>query len=133
MFLVNTRGLFLWKIKKNITIPNGFEKILDKSRRRPKKIWVGNGIEMYSIHNKGISVVTERYIRILKKQIYKYMTSISKNVYIDTLNNIVDNKYQETIKMTLIDGNTSKYTDFVVESNDKDPKFKIGYHVIISK
>ena len=114
-------------------MPNGFEKILGKSRRRPKKIWVGNGIEMYSIQKKGISVVTERYIRILKKQIYKYMTSISKNVYVDTLNNMVDNKYQETIKMTLIDTNTGKYIDFVVESNDKDPKFKTGYHVIISK
>ena len=121
------------KDKRNITISNGFEKILGKCRRRPKKIWVGNGIEMYSIHNKGISVVPERYVRILKKQIYKYMTSISKNVYVDTLNNMVDNKYQETIKMTLTDTNTGKYIDFVVESNDKDPKFKIGYHVIISK
>ena len=33
---------------------------------------------MYSIHNKGKYVVTERFIRILKNKIYKYMTSISK-------------------------------------------------------
>ena len=44
---------------------------------------------MYSTHNEGKSVVTERFIRILKNKIYKYMTSISKNVYIEKLDNIV--------------------------------------------
>ena len=39
-----------------------------------------NGIEMYSTHNEGKSVVTEKSIRILKSKIYKYMTSISKTV-----------------------------------------------------
>ena len=42
---------------------------------------------MYSIHNEGKSVVAERFIRTLKK-IYKYMTAISKNVYIDKLDDI---------------------------------------------
>ena len=42
-----------------------------------------NDIEMYSIHNEGKSVVTERFIRTLKNKIYKYKTSISKSVYID--------------------------------------------------
>ena len=40
---------------------------------------------MYSIHNKGKSVVAERFIRTLKNKIFKYMTSISKNVYIGKL------------------------------------------------
>ena len=44
---------------------------------------------MYSIYNEGKCVVTERFIRTLKTKIYKYMTSVSKNVYIDKLNDIV--------------------------------------------
>ena len=43
---------------------------------------------MYSTHNKGKSVVAERFIRTLKNKIHKYMTSISKNVYIDKLDDI---------------------------------------------
>ena len=46
---------------------------------------------MYSIHNEGKCVVAERFIRTLKNKIYKYMTSISKNVYIDKLDDIVEN------------------------------------------
>ena len=44
---------------------------------------------MYSIRNEGKSIVAERFIRTLKTKIYKYMTSISKNVYIDKLDYIV--------------------------------------------
>ena len=67
--------------------------------RKPNKIWVDKGsefynnsfkkwlkdkdIEMYSENNEGKSVVAARFIRTLKTKIYKYMTSISKNVYID--------------------------------------------------
>ena len=57
---------------------------------------------MYSIHNEGKSVVAERFIRTLKKKIYKYMTSISKNVYIDKLDDIANkynNTYHRIIKM----------------------------------
>ena len=57
---------------------------------------------MYSTHNEGISVIAERFIAALKYKIYKYMTSISKNVYIDNLDNIVDkhnNTYHRIIKM----------------------------------
>ena len=50
---------------------------------------------MYSTHNEGKSVVAERFIRTLKNKIYKYMTSISKNDYIDKLDDIV-NKYNNT-------------------------------------
>ena len=49
-----------------------------------------NDIEMYSTHNEEKSVIAERYIRTLKTKIYKYMTSISKNVYIDKLDDIVN-------------------------------------------
>ena len=57
---------------------------------------------MYSIHNKWKSVVAERFIRALKTKICKYMTSLSKNLYIDTLDDIVNeysNTYPRTIKM----------------------------------
>ena len=50
---------------------------------------------MYSTHNEGKSVVAERFIRTLKDKIYKYMTSISKNVYIDKLDDTL-NKYNST-------------------------------------
>ena len=50
---------------------------------------------MYSIHNERESVVAERFIRTLKTTIYNYMTSISKNVYIDKLDDIV-NEYNDT-------------------------------------
>ena len=55
-----------------------------------KKRLKDNDIEMYSVHNEGKSVVAERFIRTLKNKTYKYMTSISKNVYIDKLDDIVD-------------------------------------------
>ena len=57
---------------------------------------------MYSIHNNGKSEVVERFIRPLKTKIYRYMTSISKNVYIDKLDGIVNehnNTYHRTINM----------------------------------
>ena len=61
---------------------------------------------MYQIHNKGKSVVAERFIRTLKTIIYKYMTSISENVYIDKLDDIMgeyNNTYHRTIKMKPVD------------------------------
>ena len=51
-----------------------------------------NDIEMYSVHNKGKYVVAKRFIRTLKSKIDKYMNSISKNMYNDKLDHIV-NKY----------------------------------------
>ena len=66
-----------------------------------KSLLQDNNLEMYSTHNKGKSVVVERFIETLKNKIYKYMTSISKDVYIDKLNDIVNkcnNKYHSTMK-----------------------------------
>ena len=54
---------------------------------------------MYWIHKEGKSVVGERFIRTLKTKIYKYMTSISKNVYIDKLDGFV-NEYNNTYNET---------------------------------
>ena len=67
---------------------------------------------MYSAHNEGKSVVTERFIKILKSKIYKYMTSISKNVYINKLDDIVNeyhNTYHRAIKMKTIDVKDNTY------------------------
>ena len=50
---------------------------------------------MYSTHNEGKSVIAERFIRNTKNKIYKYMASVSKNVFIDKLHDIV-NKYNNT-------------------------------------
>ena len=92
--------------------------------------------EMYSTNNKGKSVVAERFIRTLKNKIYKYMTSTSKNVYIDKLDDIVDeynNKYHRAIKMKPIDVKNNTYINIDKELNDNDSKFKVGDHVRISK
>ena len=65
-----------------------------------------NDIEMYSTLNEGKSVIAERFIRTLKNEIYKYITSISKRVYIDKLDDIVDkynNTYHSTFKMKPVD------------------------------
>ena len=135
-----------------ISIVDAFQKLLDKSGGKPNKILVDKGsefynnsfkkwfednvIEMYSIHNEGKSVIAERFIRTLKNKIYKYMTAISKNVYIDKLDDIVDeynNTYHRIIKMKPVDVKDNTYVDSKKEVNDKDPKFKVGDHVRISK
>ena len=91
---------------------------------------------MYSTHNEGTSVVADRFIRTLKNEIYKHMTAISNNVYFDFLNNIVDeynNTYHKTIKMKPIHVKSDSFAEYNEESGGKDPKFKVGDHVRISK
>ena len=91
---------------------------------------------MYSTHNEGKSVAAERFIRTLKNKIYRHMTSISKNVYIDKLDDIVNeynNTHHRTIKRKPIDVKDNTYINIGKEVNDKDPKFKIGDHVRISR
>ena len=64
------------------------------------------------------------------------MTAISKNVYIDKLDDIVNeynNTYHRKIRMKPVDIKDNTYIDFEKEVNDKDPKFKVGDHVRISK
>ena len=48
-----------------------------------KSFLKNNDIEMYSTHNERKSVISERFIRTVKNKIYKYMTSVWKNVFID--------------------------------------------------
>ena len=85
-----------------------------------------NDIELYWTHNEEKSVIAERFIRTLKRKIYKYMTSISKNMCIDKLDDILNkynNTYHSTIKMQPVDVKSSTYIDSSKEINDKDPKF----------
>ena len=91
---------------------------------------------MYSTYNEGKSVVTERFIRTLKNKIFKHMTAISANIYFDALDDIV-NKYNNTVhrttKMKPIDVTSDAYAEYNEDLNKKDPKFKVGDHVRISK
>ena len=86
---------------------------------------------MYSTRNEGKSIVAERFIRTLKNKFYKYIISISKNVYINKLYNIVNecnNTYRSTIKMK-----SSTFIDFDKKNKKEDCKCKVGDHVRISK
>ena len=90
---------------------------------------------MNSTYNDGKSVVAERFIRTLKSKIFKRMTVVSKNVYFDVLDDIIDkynNTIHRTIKMKLINVTSDSYA-YNEDSNEKDPKFKVGDHVRISK
>ena len=103
VFVFDIFSKYAWvvalKDKIGASIVDAFQKILDDSTGKPSKIWVDKGsqfynisfkkwlkdndIEIYSIHTEGKPVVAERCVRTLKAKIYKYMTSVSKNVYID--------------------------------------------------
>ena len=91
---------------------------------------------IYLMHKEGKSVVAEKFIRTLKKKIYKYMSSVSQNVHIDKLDDIVNkysNTYHRTINMKLVDVKPNTDINSSQEINDKDPKFKMGNIVRISK
>ena len=83
-----------------------------------------NNIEMYSAYNEGKSVVAKRFIRTLKNKIFKHMATISKNVYLDVLDDIV-NKYNNivhrAIKMKPIDITDDSYAEYI---NNFKSKFK---------
>ena len=107
------------KDKKGVSIVNAFQIIRKESNRKPNKTRVDKGsefynisfkewlrdnnIEMYSTNKEGKSVIAEGFITTLKNKIYKYMTLISKYVYIDKLNDIIK-KYNNTYhKMKPVD------------------------------
>ena len=141
------------KDKKGISILNAFDKIIGQYNKKPNKIWVDQGGEfynnifkkrlsdndiiMYSTYNEGKSVVAERFIRPLKSKLYKHMTAISKNVYYDVLDDVV-NKYNNTkhstikIKPTDVKDNNNKRV-YIDEHNEKRSRFKVGDRVRISK
>ena len=128
--VIDIYSKYVWVIpvkdKKRITITNVFQKFLDESNCKPNKMGLGKGSKFYnrsrkiiarknwckmcSIQNEGKSIIGKRFIRALKNTICKYMTSISKDVYIDKLDNIIDkynNTYHSTIKMKPIDVKSS--------------------------
>ena len=140
------------KDEKETSIVNAFQKIISEGRK-PNKIWVDQGsefynqsykdilkinnIEMYSTFNERKSVVAERFIRTLKNKMFKHMAAISKNVYFNVLDDIV-NKYSNTVHRTIklkpIDVTDNSFVEYNEESNKKkNPKFKVGDHVRISK
>ena len=120
LYVINIYSKYAWvvplKDKKGVSIVDAFQKTLKKSNRRNcgilvdkgsefynshfKKWFKDNNIEMYSTHNEEKSVIAKRFIRTLKNKIYKYMTSVSKNVYIDKLDVIVD-EYNKTKHRTI--------------------------------
>ena len=91
---------------------------------------------MYSNFNGGKSVVAETFIRTLKNKIFKHMAAVSKNVYSDVLDDIV-NKYndivQRIIQMKPIGVTSDSYAEYNEDSNKKDSKFKVGDHGRVSK
>ena len=140
------------KDKKGTSIVNAFKKKISEGQEKPNKIWVDQGsefynqsfkdflkinnIKMYSTFNEGKSVVAERFIRTLKNKIFKHMTTILKNVYIDVLNDIVDkcnNTVHKTIKIKPTDVTNNSFVEYNEESNKKGPKFKVGDCVRNSK
>ena len=91
---------------------------------------------MYSTHNEGESFVSEIFMRNLENKTCKYMASISNNVYVNKLDDIVsvrNNIYHSTIKMKPASVKSSTSFDFNVENHDEDPKFEVADHVRISK
>ena len=130
---------------------NAFQKIISK-RRKPNEIWLNQGgefynklfkrfleinnIKMYSTYNDWKSGVAERFIRTSKSKIFKHMTAISKNVFFDVLDDIIDrcnNTAHRSIKMKPIELASGSYAEYNKDSNERDPKFKVGNHVRISK
>ena len=125
------QGLSPLKDKKVVTIVNAYQSTLNDLKRKPNKIWLDKGsefynksvnpwlekidIEMHSTNNEGKSVIAKRFIRTLKTEINKYMTSTSKNLYINKLDDIINkynNTYHRTIKMKDIDVRDIRYIDF---------------------
>ena len=98
--------VILLENKKGISVTNGFNKIIKQSNRKPNKIWVDQGGElynnvlkkwlsdndiiMYSTYNEGKSVVAERFIKTLKNKLYKHMAATGKNIYYDVLDDVVN-------------------------------------------
>ena len=130
-----SRYAFVVPLKnKGVTIVETFQKILNETKRKPSKIWidqgkefynkdfkkwlVDNGIKMYFTYTEGKLVIAERFTRTFKNKLYKHMTAISKDVYYNVLDNIVDeynNTYHGSIKKKPIEVENSDYSGYVYE------------------
>ena len=136
------------KDKNAKTILHGFVEIINKSKRKPNKLWFdqerelynssmqkwldNNDILTYPAHNEGRSVVAERFIRTLKG---KKMTANDNKSYLGYLNKLVDecnNTCNSSIGKKPIDPNYSVLTE-EIESSHKVPKFKVYDSVRITK
>ena len=161
LYVIDLFSKYAWvvplKNKNSLSIVNAFQKILNSSmelhlKRKPSKIWVDKGsefynnvfknflknndTEMYSTPNEGKSVVAERFIRTLKNKIYKHMTTVGKNIHFNVLDDIVDkynNPWHSSIKMKPKDVTDSSFAEYSEDFDKKDPKFKVGDHVRMSK
>ena len=71
------------------------------------------------------NLIPERFMKTLRSKVCKRLTSISKKVYTDKLDDIID-KYRRRIKMNLVDIKPSRHINSSKGINDKDPKFKVG-------
>ena len=159
--IVDIFSKYAWVIpsknEKDITISNAVQKILDEFNRKTRKIWVDKGSEFYNrsmkqflqnndidrylknsieTHSEGKSVIAERFIRTLENKIYKHMTPVLRNVYIDKLDDIgnkYNNIYHGAIKMKRVDVKSSIYIDFNKENNKESSKFKVSDNVRTSK
>ena len=119
------------KDKRAITMVNVFQKIVSK-RGKPNEIWVDqwgefykylfkkffkiNKMEIYSTHNEGKSFAAERFIKTLKDKLFKHMRAVSKNIYFDVLDDIV-NKYNNTVLKTIKIKPTDATSDSYAECN----------------
>ena len=139
------------KAKKGTSTVNAFKKN-NLKKNKPNKRWVDQGnefysksfkdflkinnIDIYSTYHEGKSAVAERFIRTSKNKIFKHMIAISKNLYFDVLDDIVD-KYNSTVHRTIKMKPNEVMDDYYAEYNEipnkKDPKFKVGDNARISK
>ena len=98
--------------------------------------WLDNNdILMYSTHNEGKFVTTERFIKTWKGKIYKKMTTYDGKSFLPYLNKLVDqysNKFHHSINKKPINTDYSALTE-KIESNPKAPKFKVDDGVRITK
>ena len=91
---------------------------------------------MYSTFNEEKFVFVERFIKPLRNKIYKHLRAVSKNLYFDVLDDIVNiynNTLHRIIKMKPTDVKLDTYLQYNVDSKEKDARFKVGDHVRISK
>ena len=111
----------LLKDKKGKRVLNAFMAIVNESNRKPNKLWIDQGrqfynkfmqewldnnyILMYSTHNEGNSVITERFIKTLKAKIYKKFTTNDRKSHLSYLNKLVDqynNTYHHSINKNIL-------------------------------
>ena len=161
--VIDVFSKFLWSVpikdKTGKTITNTFQSIVKTSKRKPKKLWVDNGseiysnvfkkwlveneIKIYSTFNEGKAIVIERFNRALKNKMYKYFTANNTYKYVDVLPDLINeynNHKHSTIKMTPTEA-SMKYNENVIQNDvysihDKTiykSKFKVGDRVRISK